>query len=811
MKLRLIIIFLLFFCSQSLILLGQPTMHVAIFSATDDLYVGKGNRKSVELLDKELNRIKQEAKGSIIVSEEYFVGERCSLAEFNNCVEKLKSIVGLDDIVLFYFMGHGFMSKDISVDTPNLLFANTDGPMNDNFVQNNHLNLREIHDKMKGIGARLTITVGEACNSHIEKVKGSRFIDSLGKVNISPPELIIPERYEELLNKPSGDIMLYSSMKGQSSFVSDLYGGVFTQAFVKALHRTIISPNPARWSDLCTYISVFAYDVCQEAGITEKQTPIEIISIDFDDDYAGEITPMENPEVIIVDIVDKFKGSKELKKEVKKMLKGREASRSVYELLHRVDIAEENTKYQPLSHYIIMGKMGELHDESSNVLLYYSTAREIYKPKEGKTKMSEIDDKVIDMMNNLAKKRRNKSEFAKAIDDAGGVYRWLIERQESLEKSFLEKTAETEEEIEEIKKFIVELDLQILQEMQAIDSIDQQIEYLHSKIVANQDTIKGLNAFKNARVTASIHDIGNVTEQDMNEISEYIDCLQVSERAEDCNASIPTVLSAGYATINFASDSTSNTGSIPYDLKSYPLGKYCTDNIARTTIGITQTMMDALSRVPREEKYMERIKISGVIKGYADYRGAGKLLNIYYSGEEFLLATYQNKYEEIVEVEFSSGVNTRITNEQLAFLRAYCAYQIIKDKISEATGGLLDVDNELVFDIDFEAIEQDKDGKTNTEEFRGVDIKLGVDNLYNWVEDSVNKRRAENRRLINDIKQLEIAKESHVLKIEGLEDRKKKMKLTIKEKREDINEKRKIIVENGYGGSKTKKETDKIK
>lgn len=793
--------FLLLF--PPLFLCSQITLRVIVFAATDDSYIGKGNRRSVAMLEEEFKRIKNETNGLIDLQADWYVGKDFSFSKFMEVVEGLKYWNVSNDIVLFYFMGHGFIDEEHT--SPNLLFYTTTGPVNDGIVANHHLNLKEVHEKIKSAGARLTITIGEACNTTIEQIKDARLIDTLNQTNVSPPRILKPLRYAELFQIPAGEIMIQSSLRGQYSYVSDLYGGIFTQAFVEALHQVVTSPNPARWKELIAFTKQNAVNLSKKAKLAEKQLPVAGI-LQLNEGKLIE-TEYDEPENIIVEAVEQFRGSKHLKKEVRNMMKGRTSSGRVYGLLQQPDIAEINTKYQPLSHYILLGHMGETHDEKGQVLLFYSIARLLYKPLSGPPRISEIDDKVIQKMNRFAERKQRKSKIAKEIASAGSVFHWLIGKQKDYVEILQDQLTGKENEIQDLYDFIAEINQEIVQEEKEIEAINQKAALFQDSIKANRDTIRALDTYKKARVTASIHNVNAATENDFVQIGPYINCLQKNGSPEPCKASIPAIVQAARATINFELDNASNTGKLPLELKGASIGAYCDPKIVEATQNMVDVLTGALSNVPKKNKYMDKIAISGVIKGSADYRGAGKLLSIVFKASQDITETYTDKYGNIKTARFLESVGVRITNEQLAFLRAYCAYDLIKTKVSDLTNNMIDLGNDRKFNIEFEAIEQSVNDKQNADDFRGVDIKINIENLYNYVEEAIQTYMEENDRLMKEIKQYELTKESHELKIKGLEQERKKVLADIDVKRMEISQIQTTINKHGLYGSVTK---DKI-
>ncbi|MEM6316471.1 MAG: caspase family protein, partial [Bacteroidota bacterium] len=468
---RLLFITLYFLITTTAV--AQTNMRVLIFAATEDTYIGKGNTKSVELLETELKRIEEVSNGIIQPQVIKFTGVKCNLNQLQKAIADLKSWDISNDIILFYFMGHGFM--DDNLDAPNLLFYNTKGPVNAEIVSNNNMNLVKIHEQLKALGARFTISVGEACNTHIEKSKDAQLVDTMNIMNTMPFGINAENRLEELFLLPEGDVMLQSSLRGQYSFVSDLHGGIFTQAFIRAIHYLSASPNPALWNELVTKTKQIAVTLCKNAQLTEKQFPKSKVQIGNVKE-ADNIEPDWRSKEFLEQISDEFKQSKLLKKAMKNMVKGKMPSEKVYVLLKRSDIAEKNIKYQPFSHYLMLAKIGEdIEFDIGEVYLHYNVARSLFNNKPH-PKLSLVDVKVIDKIEKLAKRKRNKNDVAGEIHAAGSLYNWLFARQDSLNATLINMKKLKEGEIQDLYDFIATIDGKILEEEEKITRINEEMD-----------------------------------------------------------------------------------------------------------------------------------------------------------------------------------------------------------------------------------------------------------------------------------------------------------------------------------------------
>ena len=141
-------------------------------------------------------------------------------------------------------------------------------------------------------------------------------------------------------------------------------------------------------------------------------------------------------------------------------------------------------------------------------------------------------------------------------------------------------------------------------------------------------------------------------------------------------------------------------------------------------------LLKPVDKVPNKSELEVKIKVIG----NADWKGGGKLLNIFYVGEQDIFQEYTNREGETKTFKIDEGERRKITNEELAFLRAYCSYEIIKNTLEEK--GVRD------YLVQFQAIEHDEPEKTPDNPdpgsaYRGVSIDMTIENLFKHYLDKI--------------------------------------------------------------------------
>ncbi len=134
-----------------------------------------------------------------------------------------------NDILLFYFTGHGFASRSHATIWPDIFFKS----------KKEILPLESIKDAFFSKKAQLTLVLSDSCNNF----QPVRFLSQKRpnvKVTFKPKR----RGLKKLFQKKRGQIIASGAMRGTVSYGSD-YGGFFTQALLIALQQESSSSKPS--------------------------------------------------------------------------------------------------------------------------------------------------------------------------------------------------------------------------------------------------------------------------------------------------------------------------------------------------------------------------------------------------------------------------------------------------------------------------------------------------------------------------------------------------------------------------------------
>lgn len=201
------------FCLMALFMAVQAsdakTIHWLTFIDTTDSNVGEIDLNTRKLLYSRWVNIINAALGEngyksnvLDVYGQYTSPENCKLA-----IERLQCAP--DDIIMFYYVGHGGRAINDTAKYPQMCLAQSNNQK--------YIPLEWVHDELKKKQARLTITIGMCCNSESSRITpkkkvmfdvnyGNTYVSSKGVQNI-----------QHLFLDYAGDIIASSSSPKQTS------------------------------------------------------------------------------------------------------------------------------------------------------------------------------------------------------------------------------------------------------------------------------------------------------------------------------------------------------------------------------------------------------------------------------------------------------------------------------------------------------------------------------------------------------------------------------------------------------------------
>lgn len=207
---------------------------LVIVANTTDPTIGKGCAEDVTSVQHMFQKLSDEMNFNFI--ELIVQGEDYGRENIIGAIDAITP--GANDIVVFYYSGHGFSyEKDAAKKYPQVDLR--PHPSSDKIdVINAHTeNLADLFEMVKHRGARLNIVIGDCCNSLIEfkrKFKGDS--EALLREK-NEPVIINKQACEALFCDYTASILVAAAGKGEYAVSDDKLGSLFTHNFSKHLKR----------------------------------------------------------------------------------------------------------------------------------------------------------------------------------------------------------------------------------------------------------------------------------------------------------------------------------------------------------------------------------------------------------------------------------------------------------------------------------------------------------------------------------------------------------------------------------------------
>jgi hypothetical protein len=201
------------------------------------------------------------------------IGESCSNENLMTILNSLGC--GKDDIILFYYSGHGTRSAQDKSEYPQMCLK-YEGYQQDKFVP-----VHTVVEKLQEKGARLTIVLTDCCNKSLPGISTKSLMKNDGTA--IEDDAKVEKNYRKLFLDNKGLIVATSSKVGQYSHGWPSFGGAFSIMFYEvALYSACTGVIPATWEDIMKTVASM-----------EGQTPFYELKLQND----GAATVQPSPQV----------------------------------------------------------------------------------------------------------------------------------------------------------------------------------------------------------------------------------------------------------------------------------------------------------------------------------------------------------------------------------------------------------------------------------------------------------------------------------------------------------------------------------
>ena len=162
---------------------------------------------------------------------------------------------GSNDIVVFYYSGHGFSyEKDAKKRFPQVDLRSHPASDRIAVVNANTENLADLFELVKSRGARLNFVIGDCCNSLIKFKRDLKGGDDDIRLAIKPAMIINKKMAEKLFCDHTASILVAAADKGEYAISDPELGSIFTFNFTHnfklLINKTVEPADGLPWRKL---------------------------------------------------------------------------------------------------------------------------------------------------------------------------------------------------------------------------------------------------------------------------------------------------------------------------------------------------------------------------------------------------------------------------------------------------------------------------------------------------------------------------------------------------------------------------------
>ena len=239
-------------------------LHTIIFADTNDPKIGASVLQDYYNLSVEASTIA--AATGLHMKSYYFKGNQCSNANLVTLLDELHT--EKDDVILFYYTGHGTRAKDDKSEFPQMCLGSL---YDDDFYP-----LEQVLKQLNRQPARLKIVIGDCCNSVVPGVTAKDYeTRSVTVLTREPVNL-----YNSLFMGNEGYLISSASRKGENA-VGTQDGGYYTVSILNVLKDIAAKGMLSTWEN----IMLKAKNLTYQYG---KHTPVYSVKIVEESDEASE-------------------------------------------------------------------------------------------------------------------------------------------------------------------------------------------------------------------------------------------------------------------------------------------------------------------------------------------------------------------------------------------------------------------------------------------------------------------------------------------------------------------------------------------
>ncbi len=237
-------------------------IHAILAGSTNVEDIGKGCEMSLKKMQNALEYI--EGQTGMTVDIMTLTGSDFTKEKLLETINNINP--SPDDVIFFFSTSHGFNYNDVPSQYAFISAHPTKNEMTkDELVEFGVSLEQEVYLPLRAKGARLTITLAEACNTVVDIPAPS----SYQVMNMN-----IPKRLKELFAEAKGGVIASSSQVNQRSWTDEKNGGIYTNMFIEAMNTVIMDSKMATWDEVMAKTNEFTQNYAANEKIRGGQNPV---------------------------------------------------------------------------------------------------------------------------------------------------------------------------------------------------------------------------------------------------------------------------------------------------------------------------------------------------------------------------------------------------------------------------------------------------------------------------------------------------------------------------------------------------------
>ena len=249
-------------------------LHAIIFADTKDANVGLSDLQDFYNISVEVSTIA--AATGMRLKTYYYKDEKCSNSNLRNVLDNLQT--NKEDIILFYYTGHGTRSaEDTSIFPQMCLGSHSDA---------NFYPLEKVLMRLEQQPARLKVVLGDCCNNVVRGVSPKNYHTKGATVLTKEPVSV----YQCLFTGNKGFVIASGSQAGETSAAcynndGSPIGGAFTNSLLATLKDCAAKGMETTWNDVMQNargmtLNTFGHTPVYNSSVKDAEAEDEIAEVE---------------------------------------------------------------------------------------------------------------------------------------------------------------------------------------------------------------------------------------------------------------------------------------------------------------------------------------------------------------------------------------------------------------------------------------------------------------------------------------------------------------------------------------------------